>query len=1292
MVLLRRLLVLAEVLVVALALVLTLLVGGLNYWLSSTALSLNDLRLDDLNVKVRRAAQVDRVLWRQLYEFSDLELSDPWGGWKVVIPALRLEIDPLRSLFSRKLLVRSMHLTGDMRVEISPWWLRQRQDAVVWSEIVARLEQVSRWLTVDGIELQQLQLRVYDRERKGYDEYLLSGRYSGDSQRRGGILLGYIGERRVLQLRGLWQAEQGWNLQFEMDDMPLTAALDRPLAALGLEQLRVSTKLRFLGDSDSTVERAAGSLQITLLEAETLPWPVRVELAGLQLSELDFSHSLPQMAVRLESLEGYLGEHVVAVNGLILQLATEPDELRLYIARQELYGLVDFALPLLTLPDDIAINLREFAPAGEVHNLLLRLPLASPQDFVVTAQLRALESHPTRNNWPGISGLAGELYANLQGGVLHLRDVREAVLSIPTYFPPWNLTDVTGSLSWRLYPDSVLISGDNLRLRVDGSPLWGMVSVVLPFRSDDEPARLEALMQGQNLEASLGWQYTPRLPGLDGLIAYLRESLQGGKVNLEGVSVWADLEANEGFGLHMLMNAKDAKVQYAPSWPPLTAGSGRVEVLRDRVFIESGAGLLGGIQVQSGQVQVLPVPNRAGWMEVQMKGDFSGDVGDGLAFLLNSDLRQYLEDGLGGAEGQGPMIGRMTRGSILLPPVGESQEYETDIRLETRFLGARMYWPEWSVDLRQMSGQLVVDTRENFSSSGLQGTLFGETVLIEAGGEGEIGTSDAHTYFDLSQGRIGAADMEPYIGEWYQFLTGSTGYRGRMMIPYAPESEVTLTAVSNMKGMAVDVPTPFRKGADEEQEMNLVLRFAADAQSPVRIQMVSRSACADLLYLEDVLGGALWLNEQAACEDSWQLPRAMAPLEIRGSVDRVDVGEQVAFVGRIPVEEGDDSQLALIDVRAKQVNIGGFTFEDLPILMRPDEAGQRFVLDSEDIVGEVYVPDAADGVSLVELEYLRIPQSYGSGGLQNSSPEIVGAITMEVERLVYAGEELGQWELNTYPQPGSLRVNFEPIATNKLRLEPPLDVLEEKPYMLWQDGKTRLHFRAVAEDGSSLLRILPEGMFNRLKSASMDVSVGWPGSPADFSIHQLDGTVQLELQDTDINLSEGGAIGPLLTAASVLNIGNLINSLVTQKLHQVSGTWFRIVRAQTELQPGEINFKELLAMGSSSTIYSRGMMYLREEESPTLNMDVQLLLPVAKALPWYVMALGGLTAGVGVYLLDFILGKPLSRATTASMHMSGTLADPDIVFLDDDHRNRSASGSIWLEDYSQPYGGSVHND
>ncbi|MGI9344974.1 MAG: YhdP family phospholipid transporter [Gammaproteobacteria bacterium] len=1273
--------------------------------------------------------------FRHLYHIENLRISDRNGAWELYIPALDLEVDFISSLLRRKLYIQSLLLSNRSIQEpafllIKPWLISPKAPSQPLLEVLKQVENVtntiSKFSHIDIIVLEQFHLQLARQNRQESISYIAEGKLAANSSTPSGRLTLRGSRPELGHAELIWNGlqRQGWRAQLTVRDADLAFLVQNN----SLKTLQFETQLQLQGKANLVPSTIQGSLNLSSIESDGIPWGLKLEIPSILFIRQGQIGEPEAMRLYIDRISTYIDQELLELESLTLGMDATAQRLFMAVEKQEIKLISDLVTSLVPLPEDIHDNLIELNPQGELRNLLIELPLDAPQQFQLSGYLSSMRTSPTTNSWPGLLGIEGPFIANIEGGSMHANNLASITLDLPQFFDPMRLSHTTGLLNWKIEPHAVWIQLKDFDTELAGGTLSGQLAITLPTLPQTGATRLEASISGSALNAADAWRYTPKLPHLLPLIEYLKTSIQGGTGNQMRTLVRVGLDKGEGFSMHLHTLLNNGQVQYAPDWPTLEKANGSIEIWGDRVQVLGESGQVSQLNIDSAQVQVAPSKEHPDWLAIELSGNYDGQLANGIDFLLNSSISEAIEPALGTALSEGAIRGRLTLGRILLPPASTDAEIEFYTRLYVDFLKTKIHWPEWDFTADQVTGRLLVDTQQNFSSQNLQARVLDHQLDLWATGVGPLGEEHSFSMLHFDGGRINADQLYAYIEQWNQFLQGSTEYRGKLTIPYSLDQQANLYIHTNLVGMETQgVPNHFSKSTEAVQDFEMTLFFPPTEQEPLQLQVESSLFCANLHYIQNssTLGGELWLNESQLCRQTWSQDRVFKPLDISGWVDEVDVAEQIDFFERLPFEEGSENSVGLTQIRLNRAQLAGQTFHNMQVLALttpisnavyqrltpsiynriPDlhtppfqQPGMLISFTGDQTTGYTYVPDAEElpvdlHLRQLHLDFSETPETDSTSEFDD--PTNIPLTHIHIDELWLGKTQLGGWNMQLQPRENELNITFQAHPDNPFQATAHPLSLNPHPYAVWQfqpEPATRIQ-ATFSYDGSRQANTIQhiisgQSFIQQLRHAHVDLDLGWPGPLNDPDMKSISGTASALIDDIHIDLSTSQIASTLLNTLSLIHPGNLFSVLTSFNLKKASGSWFREVIFETTIGNQNLTIPNFVALGSASSIYGRGTINLDQPLTHSdMNMDLQIYLPVAKSLPWYLAILEGLTAGASLYILNFLLGSPLDRAVAISANLTGTLENPEIRLLSEPSPYQRTQ--IWLEDKTRPYSGSV---
>ena len=260
-------------------------------------------------------------------------------------------------------------------------------------------------------------------------------------------------------------------------------------------------------------------------------------------------------------------------------------------------------------------------------------------------------------------------------------------------------------------------------------------------------------------------------------------------------------------------------------------------------------------------------------------------------------------------------------------------------------------------------------------------------------------------------------------------------------------------------------------------------------------------------------------------------------------------------------------------------------------------------------------------------------------------------IDVTIADLQLNADSLGSWAFRLRPEPYRLNVNAIEGRLNSLTL------LGD---MSWSivDSRETTRFQGSIRGGAlaDLNDLFDTEMPVANKATSIELDLDWPGRPDEFAVSQLNGSVSIRLDE--------GVILESSNSAQLFRIFNLLNSDTLWRRLKLDfsdlyerGVAFDAISGKARLTNGLLTLDpELQVVGPSGAFKLSGTTNMASEQ---LDMRLVVVLPLTQNLPLAALLMGA-SAPIGgaLFVLDKILGDPLSRLTSATYSVTGTWDEP----------------------------------
>ncbi|PHQ26841.1 hypothetical protein CLH62_04445 [Marinobacter guineae] len=625
-----------------------------------------------------------------------------------------------------------------------------------------------------------------------------------------------------------------------------------------------------------------------------------------------------------------------------------------------------------------------------------------------------------------------------------------------------------------------------------------------------------------------------------------------------------------------------------------------VRSARGRVEVHNGNTLVQLEAGETGGLSLNPGTVRVipGAEGAQVRVDVSAMVpGESIGYWMdNSPLGE-----LAGAEARKLQYGGQYQVALAIDlPLGSGQPpvVEANIAVDD---GAIAY-PTASLAWEGIQGELTYHSEDGFSGGPLAATFFGEPVTI--------GFSRARSGEALSIRQSGELPVPGVFARAGLSEKSGFGLQGR--VSYTAELDVGADSTSgirvrsSLEDLAVDWPEPLAKPAGEVAPLRAVINPSAAGGLGITGEWENRLAF-DLLWKEtgvDLRLGHLYLGSQVLTD---------------------------------------------IDINALDL-------------------GDRWVVttNSKRAKGRVAIPDDGDTV-MVDFEVLRLLRSEGaakeSADLLTLKEQLEAFraldmgnwpdINVTVADLQLDTDSLGRWAFRLRPEPYRLNVNDIQGQLNSLTL---------MGNMTWSivDERETSRFWGSINGGAlaDLNELFDTEMPVTNKATNIELDLDWPGRPDEFSVAELNGSVSLRLDE--------GVILERSNTAQLFRVFNLLNADTLWRRLKLDfsdlyerGVAFDAISGKAQVINGLLTMDpELQVVGPSGAFKLSGATNMASEE---LDMRLVVVLPLTQNLPLAALLMGaGAPIGGALFVLDKILGDPLSKLTSATYSVTGTWDEPEV--------------------------------
>ena len=975
-------------------------------------------------------------------------------------------------------------------------------------------------------------------------------------------------------------------------------------------------------------------------------------------------------------------------------------------------------LPARWVGAGVSAQVASLAPQGIANDVLLRWDgePSAPAHYRVDARLAGLQlaaapAEPARSpdgdvepGRPGLQGADVELHATEAGGRARIV-LAGGALELPGVFaePRVPIERLDGELSWKLEPghDGAPPRVELLAPGLSFANADAAGRVDLRWTSAPQPGGSGVLELDGRLERADAARVARYLPLQMNAEAreYVGGAVLAGRIRAAEVRLRGDLDRFPFDGAQAAAGefrfaAQVEGVRYDPAPGPDGDGGGaewpRLDEVQGELVFDRASLQLRGLQgrlagVGSGGFAIDGVRGTVADLDADdatlvIEGEGRGPLADALRFVAEAPLGDELQAALEPVDAGG---GRQAPAALQLAltlPINDSDRSTVRGRLVLA-----------GNDLRLRPGlPLLADARARIAFSESSFSLADGSARVLGGETRYDGAMqpDGSLRFDIQgQASVEALRRSPELAGWSRAaapLSGQAAYRLALGIT---DGRVDARLSSDLAGLAIDLPAPIGKPAAATLPLRVriePLPAAAGSAPRERLHLALGPDDAPLLQ-------AAWLREEAADGprvlrggiglfdaapeptdgvaaslklaeldlDAWQ--RAIETLW-PAAADGAAANAAFAPGGHAPSRIALQAQGLQIGDRRLTGVVAGLTRSPAG----PDAGLWRITADAAELTGYAeYHPSgvrAAQGAGRVyaRLARLSLPKSEAdavSSLLERATPARVPALDIVVEDLELRGKRLGRVEIEARNRDAARGAAGWQL--DRLRLVNPDATLAARGEWVpaAQPGaprRTVLDFELDVADGGALLARLGEAGVVRGAKGRIAGRIDWLGSPLQIDYPSLGGEMKVAIDRGQFLQAEPG-IAKLL---GVLSLQSLPRRLLLDFRDVFgSGFVFDSLRGDVSVAGGVASTRNLRMRGVQAVVAMEGSADIAQE---TQDLRVWIVPEIDAGGASLAYAVINPAVGLGAFIAQWLLRRPLAEAGARELHVTGPWADPKV--------------------------------
>jgi uncharacterized protein (TIGR02099 family) len=706
-------------------------------------------------------------------------------------------------------------------------------------------------------------------------------------------------------------------------------------------------------------------------------------------------------------------------------------------------------------------------------------------------------------------------------------------------------------------------------------------------------------------------------------------------------------------------------------WPAFTKLNGELVIDRATLEIRAARAQLGNValsQVQGG------IRNLAEKPVFTIDGTARGPLAELLRFVNTTPVGEWTGGTLARASGAGNAELKLA----LAMPLDDVEA--TTVKGSVTLAGNELRITPDAPPFSATRGRVDFSDK-GFAVVGANAKLLGGDLVFDGGTQpdGSLRFNGQGTMSAEGLRRAGELGVLARLGA---SLTGQTAYRASLgFVGGLPEFSVT----SNLVGLAIELPAPLRKTSDTSLPLRVQSTLGGDAREPMRDQLrVELGNIVQAQFVRDLAGAApRVLRGGIGVFETAPTPAAGVQANVNLGILRLDPWEPVfdRLFGAAPAgsaAEAGGYMPTSIALRVQELHSGARRFNRVVAGLSQEDGTWRGNVEAEQLNGYVEVRPAGAGSAAAagriyaRLARLSLPKGDAEQVetlLDQQEPTAVPALDIQVDDLDLRGKRLGRVEIEAVNGTvGEGRAAVREWRLNKFSVTTPEAQLTGRgrwsevggSFMTVPGAAATARRRAVMDfklellNSGALLERLGMGKVVRGGKGQLNGQLSWLGSPLALDYGSLSGKVNVAIDAGQFLKAEPGAARLL----SVLSLQALPRRLALdfRDVFQ-QGFVFDNITGDLAIEQGVAQTNNLRMRGVQAVVLMEGRADIARE---TQDLRVIVVPEINAGTASLAYAAINPALGIGTFLAQVFLRKPLIQAGTREFHVSGSWADPKV--------------------------------
>jgi uncharacterized protein (TIGR02099 family) len=950
-----------------------------------------------------------------------------------------------------------------------------------------------------------------------------------------------------------------------------------------------------------------------------------------------------------------------------------------YIKHADIEYTYNLISDLGVMPKSVVNIYQELSPTGSLSNFNIILqqehgptqlkgrdPIKNQAPDVTVTLAGELNGVSTQavDTIPGLHNISGVIAANKTSGRVQFEG-QDMKLDFPTlYDNPFEILKGKGQVDWTLNEQGMQIIGNGIDAQLPGvSSLKGGFDLLVPKIESGKTGTIELNLSTAKTDVRAHPSLVPKVTPKS-LNNWLVSALRGGDVNVGNFYFYDALGSeNSDPVLELYLDTKNAELAYLKDWPSIKDISGKVLLENLDVYGKfTSATTLGG-KLTNSQIVYAGGEEPNLWVNTQAAG-------------LSSEMFSYfkvtpLKDVVNNIFNQWDLTGtQKTSLGLKIPMSGDATLLTADV--SASLTDSNLMLNDIGISVDKINGPIRYTTNTGLTSPKLTGQVWGEKMTSNI----TTKMHGRHMSSDISfDGILNGSKFKNWLKlSLLEPMSGSSQASGHMLIDTRATGFTGLTFSSNLKGVTLNLPGKFNKGADEIRPLTGSLELKEG--QILKLSYAERVNLAIRLNQGQLISGQVFVGQTEAylpSEPGVVVDGHLASFNLNDWIDTwntIQGSEYSASAGQA------SNPVRLLNVSTDLFQYNSFRFKHAKAVIRQLNNIWEFDIDAPVAKGQITL----DGIKPIDinLDYVHWPmiavsdpENDKADPLQAVDPNVFPLMDIDVDEIFLGPTNLGRWTLNVKPIENGAQFSKINGLVKKLSVKGDAewlkwpakvstDVTGASPKESEIRQTTNVSLLLTSDDVAGIQKAWRVKPVIEAKYGKINTNLNWSGSPADPLISSISGKLDVNLKDG--RFIEAGEAGSL-SAFGLLNfsaIGRRLR-LDFSDIYE-SGFHFDYVKGRTQINNGIVSVVDTLEIdGPSAKFESSGTVNL---DTKVLNQELSATFPITGTLPLMAIIAGfAPPVAASLFVGERLVGDKIEEFTSATYQLTGTWDKPDLKLV-----------------------------